>query len=62
MDIYARENVNHAWLIDAQAKTLEVYRNQNNAWLRVGVWHDAAIVNAEPFADVPLPLDVLWTT
>jgi Uma2 family endonuclease len=49
----------HAWLIEVQGRTLEVYRNHAGAWLRIGEWHDDATVAAEPLDAVSLPLGVL---
>ena len=60
MEIYAREGVSHAWLVDPIAKTLEVYRRQESNWLRLGIWRDDAAVRAEPFDAVELELAALW--
>ena len=60
MTVYAREGLNHAWLVDPLARTLEVYRLQGKDWLRVGVFRDDARVRAEPFDAVELELDALW--
>ena len=62
MSIYAREKVNHAWLVDPVARTLEVYRRQASDWLRIGVFRDDARVRAEPFDAIELELDALWLT
>lgn len=60
MTVYAREGVRHAWLVQPVARILEVYRLQNGSWLRVGVWHDGALVRAEPFDAIELDLGALW--
>ncbi|MEO8877613.1 MAG: Uma2 family endonuclease, partial [Polyangiaceae bacterium] len=49
MDIYAREGIAHAWLVDPITKLLEVYRLAEKQWLRVGTWRDDARMRAEPF-------------
>jgi Uma2 family endonuclease len=60
MDIYAREAVRHAWLVDPAERLLEVWRLEHEKWLRIGTWTDDAIVRAEPFDAVDLELGSLW--
>jgi Uma2 family endonuclease len=60
MEIYLRERVGHAWLIDPIARTLEVYRLAEAVWQRVAVFHDDALVRAEPFDALELQLRLLW--
>ncbi|MCK6528610.1 Uma2 family endonuclease [Myxococcota bacterium] len=58
--IYAREAVGHAWLIDPQARTLEVYRRGGGFWSLVATHGGDETVRAEPFDAVELPLSLLW--
>ena len=58
--IYAREGVGHAWLVQPEARTLEVMRRQGEHWLLVGVHEGDAVVRAEPFDAIELPLLPLW--
>lgn len=58
--IYHREGVTHLWLLDPEAATLEVQRWADGGYVTIGSWRDAAIVRAEPFDAVELPLAVLW--
>jgi Uma2 family endonuclease len=60
MDVYAEAKVGHAWLVDPIAKMLEVYRLDGATWRRMRVWHDDAVVRAEPFDAVELELALLW--
>lgn len=60
MPFYARAGVGHAWLVDPIVRTLEVYRLERGAWVVAGVWHDAAVVRAEPFVELELNLALLW--
>jgi len=57
---YARHGVGHAWLINPQARTLEVYRRDGERWVLVGTHADDAIVRAEPFDAIELDLLRLW--
>jgi Uma2 family endonuclease len=58
--IYAREGIGHAWLVDPDARTLEVLRLENGRWTILGVHFGAEIVRAEPFAEIDLELASLW--
>jgi len=58
--IYAREKVNHAWLVDPAARTLEVFRRQEEHWLLVATHAGSERVRAEPFDAVEIDLGDLW--
>jgi Uma2 family endonuclease len=60
LDIYAREAVGYAWLINPITRTLEVYRLDAGQWVRVGTYGDDQIVHAVPFDVLALDLLVLW--
>jgi len=61
LDVYAAWGVSHAWIVDPDAFTLEVYRLEGRSWVRVGLWSDNARVRAEPFDAIEIDLSVLWT-
>ncbi len=58
--VYAREGVPYAWLIDPAARTLEVLHLESGRWsiLATHVGHET--VRAAPFAEVEIPLAVIW--
>lgn len=58
--IYAREQVAWVWLVDPQARTLEVLRHGSEGWVLRGTFADDARVRAEPFDAIELDLGVLW--
>jgi Uma2 family endonuclease len=58
--IYAREGVQYVWLIDPEARTLEVYRLEEGRWVDRGTYSDQERVRAEPFEAFELNLPVLW--
>jgi Uma2 family endonuclease len=60
MDVYAREGVAHAWLVDPVARLPEVWRLEREKWLRVTTWTSDALVRAEPFDAIELGLASLW--
>ncbi|MDO9019550.1 MAG: Uma2 family endonuclease [Deltaproteobacteria bacterium] len=58
--MYFRHGVGHAWLIDADAQTLQVYRRVTDGWLLVLAASGDDAVRAEPFDAVELDLAALW--
>ena len=60
LPLYARAGVGHAWLVDPQLRTLEVFRLEAGAWRVAGTYRDAACVRADPFDAVELEFAALW--
>lgn len=60
LPLYARERVGHVWLLDPSVRTLEVLRFDGDSYRVVRVWRDDAVVRAEPFDAIELPLSALW--
>jgi Uma2 family endonuclease len=60
MRIYARESVGHLWLVEPLAKTLEVYRLQNDQWVVANTHSGSERVRAEPFEAVEIDLTRWW--
>ena len=60
MRIYGREHVAHLWLVDALAKTLEVYGLEAGRWIVVATHAGAERVRAEPFDAVELEPARWW--
>jgi Uma2 family endonuclease len=58
--IYAREGVEHLWLVDPVLRILEVLRLHGGEWLERGSWSGNAHVRAEPFEALELALKDLW--
>ena len=58
--IYAHEEVQHAWLLDPIARTLEVLRLEAGRWAILGTYAGNDVVRAEPFTEVDLELASLW--
>jgi Uma2 family endonuclease len=57
---YAREGVAHAWIVNPQARTLEVYRLTDGRWVLLAAHEGQAAVRAEPFDALELGLAELW--
>lgn len=60
MQLYAREQVRHLWLLEPLSQMLEVYRLEGAFWLRLAAYTGDAKVHAEPFAEIELDLAHLW--
>lgn len=60
LHIYATHRVGHVWLVDPSARTLEVFRRHETAWLLIGAYSGDEKVRAEPFEAVDLDLSGLW--
>jgi len=60
LPIYASFEVKHAWLIEPESQTLEVYRLENKHWALVATFESDAEVHAEPFDAIMLELKLLW--
>jgi hypothetical protein len=58
--IYAEFGVPHGWLVDPNARTLEVLALTGGKWLLLAALEDADPVTAAPFAAHTFALDVLW--
>ena len=58
--VYARERVGHAWLVDPEKRSLEIFRRTGEHWLLVGVHAEDERVRAEPFDAIELELGALW--
>ena len=60
LNIYAREQVRWAWLVDPLQRTLEALRLHEGKWVLMGTWRDEALVRADPFDAIELELAALW--
>ncbi|QRN98874.1 Uma2 family endonuclease [Archangium violaceum] len=58
---YAREGVQHLWLVDPAVRSLEVYRLERGDWVLLGKHKGEAKVHAEPFEVLALELGRLWS-
>jgi Uma2 family endonuclease len=60
MPLYARYGVAFAWLVDPQARTLEAYQLNGDAWQEISRYSGADQVAVPPFEAFTLHLDGLW--
>ncbi len=60
MRIYARAGVMHLWLLDPLARTLEIYRLDEQCWTHVATHTGDAPVRALPFEAVELAVRRWW--
>lgn len=60
LPVYAREGVRHVWLVDPEARTLEVFRLEGEHYSLLATHAGSARVRAEPFDAIELELAFLW--
>ena len=60
LSTYAREGVGHAWLVDPDARLLDVLRLEGGRWAILGTYSGDANVRAEPFGETNVELASLW--
>jgi Uma2 family endonuclease len=60
MPLYAQYGVQHFWLVDPVAKTLDVFRLEASRWLVAGLYAENDKARAEPFPEVEVDLAFLW--
>jgi hypothetical protein len=58
--IYAREGVQHVWLLGPSTRTLEVLRLEGARWSLTAKHEGEQRIRAEPFAAIELDLAALW--
>ncbi|MEM1371008.1 MAG: Uma2 family endonuclease [Pseudomonadota bacterium] len=59
-DIYAREGINHLWLVDPIEQILEAFELRDGQWTLLKTLKDEDQVVVAPFEVVPFPLKHLW--
>jgi Uma2 family endonuclease len=62
LHIYAREGVQHVWLVNPLIRTLEILRLDARRWTLVETLSDEQPVRAEPFDAIEFELAKLWVT
>jgi len=60
LPFYGRAGVEHAWLIDPVAETLEVFALKSGVWTVAGSHSGDDVVRAAPFDAIELALSWLW--
>jgi Uma2 family endonuclease len=60
LPLYAQHGVSHAWFIDPEARTLEVFQRLKRGWLFAACYEGDALIRSEPFSHLSLHLDSLW--
>jgi Uma2 family endonuclease len=60
LPIYAREKVEHVWLLDPRVRTLEAFALEPGGYRLLGVWRDNAKVRVPPFDAVEVELGGFW--
>jgi Uma2 family endonuclease len=59
--MYHRHGVRHLWLVDPEARVLQVFRRVADGWLLAFISDGDGAVRAEPFDAIELDLGSLWS-
>lgn len=60
LPVYARHEVQHAWLVDPVERMIEVFRLASANWIFVGVYGGDEPARIEPFDAIEFPIATLW--
>lgn len=60
MPIYAHHGVEHLWLIDAVAATMDAFRLESGRWSLLASFSENVKVRVEPFQEIEINLGDLW--
>ena len=60
MPVYARERVGSLWLVDPIARTLEIYRLEDDRWIVAGTHGGPEAARLAPFDAVEVDLRRWW--
>jgi Uma2 family endonuclease len=60
LPIYARAGVQHAWLVNPFARSIEVFRRNADSWIVIGAHKNLERARIEPFDAIEINLADLW--
>ena len=60
LPLYARHEVEYAWIVDTNLRTVEVFRLKDGQWMLSSVHGGNEPARIEPFEAVEFPMARLW--
>ena len=60
LSVYASEGVQHAWLVDPLARTVEVLRLEGGRWVIIATHAGDVVVRIKPFEEIEIEIGALW--
>ncbi len=60
--LYAQAGVPWMWVVDVDARTVVISRNEAGKWLELAIFGDEDTMRAEPFESHPIELRDLWSS
>jgi Uma2 family endonuclease len=60
MPLYARADVEYAWIVEPEQQTIEAYQRQGDLWTLLGTYGEEPIVRIEPFEAIEIDLTLIW--
>jgi Uma2 family endonuclease len=58
--LYARHGIEHYWLVDPVARTLEALALRDGTWMDAGTFDETATARIAPFQEIELPVGRLF--
>jgi Uma2 family endonuclease len=58
--LYARHRINHYWLVDPEARTLEALELRDGRWTDAGTFDETAVARIPPFEGIELAVGRLF--
>jgi Uma2 family endonuclease len=60
MPIYARCEVEYAWIVDPDSQMIEAYGRHDDRWIVLGTYSDERVARIEPFEAIEIDLTLIW--
>ncbi len=60
MPLYARGEVDYAWIVEPEQQTLEAYHREDDRWILLNTYGEEPIVRIEPFEAIEIDLTLIW--
>jgi Uma2 family endonuclease len=60
MPVYARGDVEYAWIVDPEQQTIEAFQRDGDRWTLLNTYGEDAIVRIEPFDAIEINLTLIW--
>jgi Uma2 family endonuclease len=60
LPIYARGDVDYAWIVEPEQQTIESYQRQDDRWILLNTYGEEPLVRIAPFDAIEIDLSLIW--